>query len=152
MPGQEEKMDDKLSVLRSSTVRCLSQKKLNGIGEELVLQHKDSDSDDASDIFVQEHLSTTLQYFYNISDMPAQEENMDDKLSVLRSSTVRCLSQKKLYGIGEELVLQHKDSYSGMHFTAQKGARGGNNAKDDFIVHVNNLMKNEVHVFSTEFA
>jgi hypothetical protein len=42
-------------VLRSSTVRCLSQKKFFGIGEELVLQHKDSCSDDARSVIVTDY-------------------------------------------------------------------------------------------------
>ena len=46
----------------------------------------------------------------------------------------------------------HAQGVEGMHFTAQKGAKGGKNAKDDFMVHVNNIMKNKDHVNSTEFA
>ena len=82
MPAQEGNMDDKLSVLRSSTVRCLSQKKLYDIREEVVLQLKDSYSDDARSVIVTDYIEDGTD-----NDAPALKENSDNEFSKFSDMT-----------------------------------------------------------------
>ena len=105
-----------------------------------------------------QHTDGVTRYLIGV---PCQEEpetfreltldyvNSDNSVSLSDPKYVRLVEIYKQYFVR---AFNQSQGVETMHFTAQKGAMGGYNSKDDYTVHMNNALKNSKYVFSEKFA